>query len=847
MATKSKRRPKRISATGRFQQAQREFDKGNFKRALKDAKICFRQDPSGQHCQLLQRACLARARQLQQSGMRSECRAVLETLLDLGVSEPSVEKELPELLAAVGLLDRNPAAANGASIEADARLLTSVADHAVLRPGEAPSSMPQIRRGAASIRSALSALDADDRSRLVGSLKDIARNSPFADWKYFVRGLTAYYRQDLAETRANWDRLDPQRVAARIAAPLAVLADPASADRTDQRVRGALGKLETEVLGGQVLTCLHEVRDHVAAGRWNNALKSLGKSPQMLRRLDPDVSQRIVLILYHGIVHKGLKSALGELARIADPPPMDPRWNRARAMMWEHPDNREIKKGESHWLRYLADLDDVPCLSPPERKTAQALVWQRIGVMYVDECDTMPKFFRAFDGGDGREELRARAVDCFANSLKLDPKILPTYVALATAQESWDQPEEEAETYRQAIEHFPEDVEALLHLALHHHERDEPLPARDYLLRARRLKPLDKKIIDAMWMVHVASARHYALQKQWEKGRAELEAAEKLKPQNPEAYALTVRKAILELKAGNLGVGQQLLDRAKAEIEEPAPVLLVATVEATRYAMSGQFIADFQHQWTTALRKKCSSRTAGKMCGTLTAHMVANGDYAGRAAHVEHLLGYIRRCSRVKWQSDDLRGVCLFLMAVCSEAESSREKSLLTKLVRKGHKKFPECAFFHYVIGEMEMAKGPAACDRQRAIRCFETTLELARDSTDPQDAEFVGGAKRNLALLANSEQDYDDDYDDDCDPDEDYDDDYEDSPFAGPPLDEFFDGTGFSFADIPRDEMFTQFLKMCASLGMDPEEVLSRAAAGTPPIGPRPKRRSRNKRRKKR
>ena len=88
-----------------------------------------------------------------------------------------------------------------------------MADHAVLRPEEAPSSQPSIRQGAETIRRALAALEAGDEAQSMAVLKDIPRAFPFADWKYLVRGLAAYYRQDAAEMQANWERLDAGRFA----------------------------------------------------------------------------------------------------------------------------------------------------------------------------------------------------------------------------------------------------------------------------------------------------------------------------------------------------------------------------------------------------------------------------------------------------------------------------------------------------------------------------------------------------------------------------------------------------------------------------------------------------------
>ncbi len=139
MATKHKHRAKH-GATALFQQAQRSFEKGDFKQALKDAKVCYRQQPAQQTRQLLERAYLARGRQLHRTGSRMEARAIAESLVDLGATDISLERELPELLIAVGFFGRTAAIGRGSPpLEDGDPLCLLVADHAVLRPEGAPT------------------------------------------------------------------------------------------------------------------------------------------------------------------------------------------------------------------------------------------------------------------------------------------------------------------------------------------------------------------------------------------------------------------------------------------------------------------------------------------------------------------------------------------------------------------------------------------------------------------------------------------------------------------------------------------------------------------------------------
>ena len=51
--------------------------------------------------------------------------------------------------------------------------------------------------------------------------------SPFLEWKVLLRGLMAYSAGDDARAVENWQRLDADRLPARLAAPLRAALDPA--------------------------------------------------------------------------------------------------------------------------------------------------------------------------------------------------------------------------------------------------------------------------------------------------------------------------------------------------------------------------------------------------------------------------------------------------------------------------------------------------------------------------------------------------------------------------------------------------------------------------------------------
>ena len=61
-----------------LQQVRRELDKGNSRQALKDAKVLFRRDAQEVYREILEEAYVARAQQLQQTGLPEQARDVYD-------------------------------------------------------------------------------------------------------------------------------------------------------------------------------------------------------------------------------------------------------------------------------------------------------------------------------------------------------------------------------------------------------------------------------------------------------------------------------------------------------------------------------------------------------------------------------------------------------------------------------------------------------------------------------------------------------------------------------------------------------------------------------------------------
>jgi tetratricopeptide (TPR) repeat protein len=816
MGSKTRRGGKRSSAVELFQRAQRGLEKHDFKQAYKDAKVCYQQEPTPEHRSFLEQAWFCRAQSLFRSGLTQECRDLLQTLVDFGVTQPSLQQELPGLLLAVGLFDQVSSGKGGDAPPVSPELLNVAADRAVIDPSVAPNSLPGIRTGAINVVHALEAVYAGDESQALAALKDLPRSSPFADWKLFLRGLAAYYRRDDVEMRANWDRLDPARSAIKIAAALRLLAEP-SAQCAEQNLPSMLYPLEKEVFGEPISGLLSDLQGHLLEDRWKPLLRSLRQSRKSIGRTAPDLLARIDGYLY-GMAMRGgdprrMKDVMAEIAA----PSMDPHWHRGSAIFLELSEDSYVDDIEDQWKGYVEDLATMPALSPEERTAAQALVWERIGTLNVENSGEQPDWDEEQDEPPVSNE--ARAVECLENAIRLEPRLLSAYEHLAAAHVQWHQEAEAASVFRRLLERFPDHFAALEYLFHYHLRRNEGIEARDHARQAWRLKPTSKELVARLWTGHVAAARCHALRGEWEAGRAELTAAEQLPEQPLEAFQLVVRRAILELKAGNDGMGRQLIQQAEAMIEDPPPVLLLLSIEALRYDLGFPLEASaetFQKQWLASLAKrKRFTRTAGRMSELMLSHVLSKTDYPGQKFHLREVVKYVRRCARGRWAADDLFAACNLLQALIEEKENAAEGELLLQLVRRGLKKFPDFAGFQLLAGTLEVAKGPLSCNRRHAYHCFQRARDLAEKSNHPRDVRIAEQARTHLTFLSEAGLDaarppegfplpfFDN-------PDEDHEF-FEDQPARG----------GSRLPEAFRRHMIDVMTRMAENLGVDPRHAM--------------------------
>jgi hypothetical protein len=730
--------------------------KGRFKEAVKQAKLCYKEDNTAENHRLLERAYFLRAQQLLQLGMRASAIEVAGHLLEFGVTASDWAEECIRLLMNLGLAQEAVAVQGQVGApELQDQLVVMAADLAVIHPDRADAIPAEVRSHAALIRQALLRLEKKDDAGAVSLLRDLGRGSVLSEWKFFVRGLAAFYRHDQPDMKANWDRLDPKRKAFLIARRLLALADAGSGNSRGSNT----DELERLAYGEPVLDRLRELRGLTATKEWDKVIRLLGPLRLSLTRIDQRLAGRLTGALIGSVIKETDNLDFGDMQRLVtgftgatQPMAFDPNWNRLWAMIWsgERGDDDEALKC---WARYVGDLTAVTAFNSSERALAQAMVWNHMAEMHRDRAADLadpegpfglPSSGRSQSKNDSREVKRAKkqVIDCLEKSLHIAPAHLPTYTMLVEVYRGWEDRANLEAAAQRLLAKFPDNLETLTLLAREYFAKNDAAAALALVQKARAIKPLDESLRELEWNIRIRLARVFALSRSWELGRKQFTAAEELLPSACSRYDYLARKVIFEAKASERERSDRFLEQARAGLDDPTALWLALLIESIRYEMTKATQKGYAQLWESALKSKCTSEAAGEMAALLREFVVSRTEYPGRAGHIKKVVSYLQRTKRLKYRCGDIEQVCEFLGLVEGSA------TLLEKLVTEGVRKHPGSVLLNYRAGLLAVEDGPLSFDNFRAQDYLQTAVRLAEASNDPNAAALLPQIKSALTLL---------------------------------------------------------------------------------------------------
>lgn len=668
--------------------------------------------------------------------------------------------------------------------------LKAAVDRAV-RHGKSEDLPAPLSQQVAAVCQSLVTIEAGDDAQAAQLLQAIPRQSPLADWRWFLRGLTAFYRHDAAAARANWQRLEPERLAARLARPLMAMLEQ-SALQANDATWDAWRRMESALGGKASVPLLEELDGLIDRGRWADAY---GKTQRLLGTLRGDSRQvklQLTRVIYRQLVEgaqslvarDGPVKHIGKLIRLLEPLPIDPQWHRLWAMAYDRA-GAPLEQSTVHWRRYLESLSGCACLPPEQIGMAKAMVANHLVHRYLDQAE--------------RDLNRAKWVEAarelFRESLGYRPDHLATYEIMFEGLKLLHDDLRAAEIGSEILSRFPDHLPALQFLSLHAVRTGRAHEAIAWAQRGRQLRPLDQQWIDLHGAIHKAAARECALKKQWDEGRRQIAQAAEANPKILLNYDHQVFQAVFAWKAGQESEASQRLARAEEMAPDRAAVMLCAAIESQRFKLSKDRVKTFEAGLAAELKGRVRGPAVGELSRLMYAFLKTNIRYPGLHKHVGQLMRYIGRASRIHLSLDELRHACLFVNL------ADFESNLQEKLARRGTRQHPEAPLFWYLTGESEISKGPLECDGKFALKCLEKASELIEASPNCPDAPLLNEIRESITFLRDRIEE-----------------------MTVPP------SRGGPFAaGLDLEDMIGAFQAMCESMGVSPEGVLDDAEGEFP------------------
>lgn len=621
--------------------------------ALDLTKQYFKQSPTPENRELLKAVYLERARHLRAQGQIHDAATVLEVAAGQAPNDAGwLERVATELLAC-GDVARASRLMGGLPEDRRAALARPLADASLLDDRNTAGLSPQQLAERDAIRAAFAHHEAgrDDDAR--ATLGPIGLKSPYLEWKVLLRGLIAYQTGDDAGAIENWQRLDPGRLPARLAAPFRAQIDAAFRDAQPPATRDLLGQQLTRLQGTSPAEALRRALAHLSPDGYAEAARLLAPVVSLLRQTVPQIAARVEQAFYWAMLPAG-PSAVHSYRQTFGTPPDDPRFDRIQAMgneaggdlseanrHWQQVE-RGIARGEGNWIGEDARL-------------ARALIWCRMGENVArmptpNEISRLPRWLRPppevlhFEPG---------ALECFRRALELAPDLLAAAAGRVEYLGRVGDVPRAIDACHDLLRHHPDDLDTLLELADLHQEQAQLAGAVDALQRATRLKPLDDHL--RIRLANAQLARAYGLLRSsgLEAARPDFEAALTV-PSSPVAIRMHVAYASALRVARQQDEAERQLQAARARGGSPVLLNYLQLVEGH---LVGQKPADRKPLLTAfnqGLAAGPSAQDRVRLATYASGYVERKVEYYGQATHNKKIAEAALGVRRQELSEEDL-------------------------------------------------------------------------------------------------------------------------------------------------------------------------------------------------
>jgi tetratricopeptide (TPR) repeat protein len=726
----------------------RAENEGRFQQALELAKSLYKHDPSPPHKELLQKVTLGRARQLRSQGYLRDAQITLENAvhLDAGLEW---REQLAEEMAATGLgiraLDLVREFPNSGALP---RILGQAADAALSQGKAGRGLLPETYHGQFdAIVKAFAQSEAGQDEAARTTLQAIGLQSPFLEWKVLLRGLIAYYQGDDVRALENWQRLNPDRLPARLAAPLRFTIDPSYRATQPAATQGRLQDQGDRLQQSGLIQPLRAIQAALAQERkLPQAFRLAENFLPALRREAPHLVPRLAASFFWAVINAGGPDDIPRYQRVFSAPPDDPKFAHLRALAFEH--HHLLTEAHHSWQEYEKEVAQAAHLWPGDQANrVRALIWHHMGknaasIPDKNEMAELPAFLR--NHPDRPRPLNPPAAKCFEHSLALAPELLETHEALFQLWLRKNEPTEAVKVGQRLLERFPDHVptlEALGNLRLHEEAYAEGL---QLLQRALQANPLDRSLRAKVSYAHLVNARHHAEEGRFDEARAEYRAAQALEEGKKDPTVLC-KWAACEFKAGAPVRAEELIRQTLEDPGNRPEVTFSLLIESIRLKLPRPLKNRFDREFKAALAELPTGRAAAALARVASAHHQTEVTYVGQKTHEKKVVAYLEKALHADFTEAELEAVCEDLLVL-------HAPKVELKYVRLGQRKFPHNPSFFLAEAERNIDLGPGRCPVWPTQELLQKAQDLAnalpRDKRQQTILDTIHELRERLGAL---------------------------------------------------------------------------------------------------
>jgi tetratricopeptide (TPR) repeat protein len=609
------------------------------------------------------------------------------------------------------------------------RIHGHVADRAFKDRQQGRSLLPEeLRPGFDAIATAFAQYERGEDDAARQTLQAIGLQSPFLDWKLLIRGLIAYAGQDDARALDNWQRLDAERLPARLAAPFRFLIDLDYRNHLSAEQATAIAARADRV-GHPMLASLRDLQRALASPEGlSRALKQVQPLLAMLRVNFPHLVPKLASCLYWLIVQGGLPDDLKHYSRLFGAPADDKRFSRLKALVMERDSN--LAEAHRYWQDYLKEIECSPeRWSDEQGRRARAMILVRMGenaaasLVEEDEPSDFNEIMDLLNGRAPRKPKQAPLVPSAEACYHEAAKLAPDWPEPAGLLMGWLRDEDrwaEAEAVgRQALERHPEHHDLLIELAQIQQAQGKLSEALASLQRALRGNPLDRQLRMGVGVLDIQHGRALAEDKQFDAARAAFREALDLMPDELGAVARAALAAC-EFKAGNPENGKRLI----AELPETLANAYTLFVELTRAKAARPLIKPHQTRFETALADGSTFGDLLSIALAISFYRHELPPYRGLGTHEKKLLARLQAFVDSLPAEDVLEKLGWL-------AHAQRYLKILKAVGEQGCQRFGRSPCFAFFLAEQAILQRPKTFRMVDVGRHFTKVLKLSEGRND--------------------------------------------------------------------------------------------------------------------